>query len=175
MNEPIHTINELRKKFSHIPGWANDADPENEPNYPYKIYTGDDHQRLNWDRPPLQEKTTEVLQSTEHERIPAVFGTVVPPAGVSGALRRQAFEYSENMLRHWLLLLLADRVNVVEGLVNDIKHGIAPKWWKEKGFDALWEHDKKELAQRAVLTALFTGAVIGLSVVLMKDKKEAGG
>ncbi|MGI9245815.1 MAG: hypothetical protein ACR2I8_03810, partial [Steroidobacteraceae bacterium] len=53
--------------------------------------------------------------------ITPVFGTAVPPSGLSGAIRRRAFRHSENDLRHWLLLLAADRVNVFEGLVADVQ------------------------------------------------------
>ncbi len=31
-------------------------------------------------------------------------------------IRRAAFRYSKNDLRHWLMLMGADRVNVVEGM-----------------------------------------------------------
>jgi hypothetical protein len=172
MEEPL-SHEELKKKFSHIKGWAIDADPENEPNYPYKIYTGDDHKRLNWDRPPLQEKTVEILQSTEHERTPATFGTVAPPKGVSGAIRKQAFGYSENMLRHWLMLIFADRVDVVEGVISDLSHGKIPAWWKERGFEALWEHDKKLLMKRAMIRTLFYSAAAGfLAWMILKDDEE---
>ncbi len=164
---------ELGKKFAHIKGWGIDANPEDEPNYPYKNWTGDDHNRLNWNRPPQQEKTVELLQSTEHERTPAVFGTVAPPSHVSGAIRRQAFKYSENMLRHWLMLIFADRVDVVEGLISDIAHGKAPHWWNERGFDALWEHNKKLFAERTLIRAAFYGAAAGLvAYLLLKDGPE---
>ena len=159
--EPEKNLEELRKKFSHIPGWGIDADPENEPNYPYKQYTGDDHKRLNWKRPPQQEKSVEILQSTEHGRTPAAFGTVAPPSGLSGVMRRGAYKYSENMLRHWLLLMMADRVDAIEGLVDDFRHGHLPRIAKERGFDAMWEHDKKLLIKRSAFRMAIYGAVIG--------------
>jgi hypothetical protein len=40
---------------------------------------------------------------------------------VSGWIRRRAFRRSESDMRHWMLLLLADRVNVVEGLADDVR------------------------------------------------------
>jgi hypothetical protein len=45
----------------------------------------------------------------------------VPPSGLSGWIRRRAFRRSESDLRHWMLLLMADRVNVVEGLLDDAR------------------------------------------------------
>jgi hypothetical protein len=162
----------LREKMGHIKGWAHDADPQDEPNYPYKHYTGDDHKRLNWERPTLQEKTVELLQSTEHMRTPAVFGTPNPPSGLSGAIRRQAFKYSENMLRHWLLLLMADRIDAIEGLLSDVSKAHVPRLVKERGFDAMWEHDKGLLAKRVAFRVAIYSAVIGLiAYSILKDKK----
>jgi transcriptional regulator GlxA family with amidase domain len=43
-----------------------------------------------------------------------VFGTGQPLHGLSGALRRAAYSIRENKARHWMLLLLADRVEVWE-------------------------------------------------------------
>src|SRR5690606_39028405 len=107
--------NNPSNNHSHIKGWGVDADPENDPTYPMKLYTGDDHRRLDWERPPQQPETVEILHSNERPTVPAVFGTTLPPSGLSGAIRRQAFKYSESSFGHWLPLLLADRVHVVEG------------------------------------------------------------
>ena len=173
MEDQNKKIEELRSQYSHIPGWAADADSKNEPTYPMKNYTGDDHARLNYERPPQQEKTAEILQSTEHLRTPAVFGTNEPPSGLSGVLRKQAFTYSENMLRHWLLLLLADRVNTMEGLLSDFSKAKVPNIWKEKGLDALWEHDKKKFGKQALMTATMYAAVAGfVTWMILRDGKE---
>lgn len=43
-----------------------------------------------------------------------VFGTAQPLHGVSGLLRRIAYRTHETRARHWMLLLAADRVNVLE-------------------------------------------------------------
>ena len=75
-----------------IPGWGIDADPQNNPTYPYKHWNGSDHERLNYERPPMQPVTVEVLHSIERPGLSCVFGTSVPPSGVSGAIRRFASE-----------------------------------------------------------------------------------
>src|SRR5690606_6810186 len=49
-----------------------------------------------------------------------VFGTAQPPHGVSGALRRAAYRLPERRARHWLLLLLADRVDMLEDRVGGV-------------------------------------------------------
>src|SRR4051812_14971664 len=97
----------LNMDYKNIPGWGVDADPENEPTYPMKKYTGDDHERLNWQRPPQQIADVEILKSIERPNLSATFGTPNPPSGLSGMIRRLAFKFSESEYGHWLNLLLA--------------------------------------------------------------------
>lgn len=146
--------------YSHINGWGIDADPTNEPTHPMKHYTGDDHKRLNWQRPALQPETVEILKSNERPNLSAVLGTSVPPTGLSGAIRRYAFKYSESSYGHWLPLLLADRVNVVEGIIDDFKQGHIPNIFAEKGWKAELKHNPKGLATKILVTTLVTTAVL---------------
>lgn len=150
----------LSDKYKHINGWGIDADPENEPTYPMKNYTGDDHNRLNYDRPPLQPVNIEVLHSTERPNITAVFGTSVPPSGLSGSIRRYAFKFSEGEWAHWLSLLLADRVNVVEGIVDDLKRGHVPNIFAEKGWKAEWKYNPQGLITKVAVTAVVTWGIV---------------
>jgi hypothetical protein len=43
-----------------------------------------------------------------------VFGTAQPLHGLSGLVRRIAYGTRETKARHWLLLLVADRIDVLE-------------------------------------------------------------
>jgi hypothetical protein len=43
-----------------------------------------------------------------------VFGTAQPPQGISGLVRRRAYAIPEHRVRHWMLLLLADRLDLLE-------------------------------------------------------------
>jgi len=158
----------LSNDYTHIKGWGIDADPENEPTYPMKKYTGDDHKRLNWERPPLQPVMVEVLHSTERPNISAVFGTSTPPSGLSGAIRRYAFQFSENQYMRCLPLLLAARVNVVEGIVDDLKHGHIPNIFAEKGMKAELKHNPKGLAKKVLVTI----AVTSIAYALLKGKSK---
>jgi hypothetical protein len=158
----------LNNDYTHIKGWGIDADPKNEPTYPMKKYTGDDHKRLNWDRPPLQPVNIEVLHSTERPNITAVFGTSTPPSGLSGVIRRYAFQFSENQYMHWLPLLLADRVNVVEGIVDDLKSGHIPNIFAEKGMKAELKHNPKGFAKKVLVTL----AVTSIAYALLKGKSK---
>jgi hypothetical protein len=157
--------------YSHINGWGIDADPENEPTYPMKKYTGDDHNRLNYERPPLQPETVEVLQSNERPNLTAVMGTSTPPSGLSGTLRRKAFDYSEGKWTHWLLLIAADRINTVEGIVDDLAHGHIPNVFAERGWKAEWKHNPKGMAQKVAIGLVVTAAVVTL---LARKKKHSG-
>jgi hypothetical protein len=40
---------------------------------------------------------------------------------LSGRIRRKAFQHSENDVRHWMMLLMADRVDAAEGMVDDLR------------------------------------------------------
>jgi hypothetical protein len=133
-----------------VPGWGVDADPDNDPTYPYRLRENDDH-RGEWPRPPLQQSDVEILQSIEHIRRPAVFGTSSPPSGVSGMIRRGAFRWSESNWLHWLLLMGADRVNVVEGIVQDFSRGKVPNIPREMGARAEWRHNKQEFVTKAAI------------------------
>jgi hypothetical protein len=148
--------------YKNIKGWGVDADPENEPTYPMKKYTGDDHKRINWERPVGQIQTVEVLRSNERPNLTAVFGSSTPPSGWSGAIRRYAFKFSESSYGHWLPLLLADRVNVIEGLVDDIKHGYIPNIFAERGWKAELKYNSKGLAKKMVVGLAVTVVVVTL-------------
>lgn len=156
------------RDYSHIKGWGVDANNDNEPTYPIKDYTGDDHDRLKWDRPELQKQETEILQSNERPYMTAVFGTSLPPSGLSGILRRKAFKYSESSYGHWLPLLLADRINVIEGIVDDIKQGYIPNIFAERGFGAAWKYNRTGL----IIKGFTLLAVTCVAVVLRSRKKK---
>src|SRR4051812_42416056 len=136
---------ELDRKIAEahkdIPGWGIDADEKNNPTYPIKKYTGADHQRIHYPKAPQQPVDREILQSIERPAITRVFGTSTPPSGVSGSIRRYAYKYSESHPAHWMTLILADRVNVVEGIIDDLRQGIVPNNFAEKGWKAEWKYN----------------------------------
>lgn len=152
------------KDMSHIKGWGVDADPRNDPTYPIKQRTDEEQQGYSWERPEQQPIDIEVLHSNERPNITAVFGTSVPPSGLSGMLRRCAFKYSEGSYGHWLPLLLADRVNVVEGIADDLLHGHMPNMCAESGMGAQWKYNRKGVIKKAAIGALIaTTALVWLS------------
>jgi hypothetical protein len=163
------TIEEMKVLYKHIDGWGIDADPDNEPTYPMKKYTGDDHDRLNYKRPLQQTIDIEVLHSNERPNVSAVFGTVSPPSGLSGAVRRLAFRYSEDSLKHWFALVLADRINVIEGLIDDFRNGGMPDIIGETGLRTEWKYNKKEVIKKLTIAV----AVTSFLIVYLQRKRRA--
>jgi hypothetical protein len=164
-------MEDLASRYTHIKGWGVDADPENEPTYPMKKYTGDDHRRLDYPRPEQQPVNIEVLHSNERPGVTAVFGTSTPPSGLSGLVRRYAFRYSEGSFGHWIPLLVADRINVAEGIIDDLSHGHIPNIFAEKGWKAEWKHNPKGLVKKVLIGAAITTALVVLIYRKNKWKK----
>ena len=149
--------------YTHIKGWGIDADPLNDPTYPMRKRTNEEQLGYTWERPPQQPITVEVLRTVERPNVTAVFGTSVPPSGLSGKIRRKAFQYSENSYGRWMPLVLADRVNMVEGLIDDLKRGYIPNLFEEFGWRSEWKYNRKNLVTKlAVATA--AASVIGLFI-----------
>ena len=76
-----------------IPGWGVDRDPENRPGYP--------------------------LEQERHVGFDTVQGVppytdTVPLKGLSGIIRRAAYRLPDWKPRRWMMLLMADRVDMVE-------------------------------------------------------------
>jgi hypothetical protein len=152
----------------HIKGWGVDANPENDPTYPMKQWNGADHKRFNYEKPAQQPVTVEILHSTERPGISRVFGTSTPPKGLSGIIRRWAFTHSESTWLRWVPLVLADRINVVEGYIEDFTHGIVPNPFAERGWQAEWKYNKK-----GFLTTVAIGAGVAAAVAIFVSKRRS--
>ncbi len=165
---PEDFINDRQGRYSHIKGWGIDFDPKNDPTYPLKKRNNAEHQGYSWQRPPLQEETVEILKSVERPNLTAVYGASNPPIGLSGVFRRVAFQYSESSYGRWLPLVLADRVNMIEGILCDIKKGHLPNLFKELGLRAEWKHNKKSFISKSIVASV----VIGLVAYQFCSKKK---
>jgi hypothetical protein len=99
---------------ARIPGWGADLDPADRPSYP-KLQLDPNLSGAHWEFPDRQPEKWPRERSIEHQMLTPVFGTSTPPRGLSGAIRKAAYaRYSEARAAHWLLLMAADRVDVVE-------------------------------------------------------------
>ena len=148
------------RDFSEIKGRGVDANPKNDPTYPMKNRNDGEHAGYSWERPPQQPITVEVLHSNERPDVTSVFGTSTPPSGLSGVLRRLAFKYSESSYGHWLPLVLADRVGVVEGVLGDLKRGQVPNVFAERGWKAEWKHNRTSLVRRILVGVALVSAAV---------------
>jgi len=157
---------------STIRGWGIDSNPENDPTYPYRDRSKDEGLTQDWQRPSQQQSDVEILRSIEHNRMPAVFGTSTPPSGLSGMLRRLAFRWSESNWIHWLMLMGADRINVVEGVVQDLGRAKVPNVPAEMGIKSEWQHNKKGLATKVAVTVAVGAVVVALLSRRGRDKEE---
>jgi len=99
---------ELRAR---IPGWGADLNKEDRPSVPKlkSLDTG-----AHWDFPERQPEKWPRERSIEHRFLTPVFGTAQPPSGLSGAIRKFAYKFSEGRAAHWLILIYADRVDAAE-------------------------------------------------------------
>jgi hypothetical protein len=122
---------------STIQGWGVDLDPAVRPAVPKERFTT--NTGAHWHFPERQPELTPRERSTEHQMLPPVFGTSVPLRGLSGAIRRFAYErYSEGQTAHWLLLVLGDRVDVLESRVLALLRGRPDNPIAESGIKAEW-------------------------------------
>jgi hypothetical protein len=153
---------------STVKGWGIDADPENDPAYPMKNRNNGEHAGYSWDRPPQQPIDVEILHSNERPNVTATFGTSTPPSGLSGVIRRAAFNYSENSYGHWVPLMLADRVDMVEGVLTDLGRGHVPNIFGEMGLKAEWKHNRKRFLTRILVGA----AVASVAVAYLRSRRE---
>lgn len=170
---PVGIDRKIAESTKDIVGWGIDANPKNNPTYPIKNYTGADHDRLNYERAPQQPKSMEVLHSNERPGITRVFGTSVPPSGLSGMLRRYAFKFSEGSAGHWMTLILADRINVVEGILDDVVHGHVPNFFAERGWKAEWKYNRSGAIKTIAIGAAVTSAL--LLFLATRRRNKVGG
>lgn len=143
-----------------IPGWGADLDKKNRPAVPMeRTPPRFIHQPKSI---PQQPEQIEVFVSPERPGITPLFGTDVPPKGLSGMIRRLAYKLTENDIRHWLLLLVADRVNVVEGLGEDLMRGKVPNVLGEMGIRAEMRYNPRGLVKKTLVASALAGTAIYL-------------
>ena len=149
-----------------IQGWGADLDRKDRPAVPMER-TPPRLPGVRLDQPEQQRQDIEVFISPERPGITPLFGTSSPPSGISGAIRRFAYKLTENDIRHWLLLF-ADRVNVVEGIAQDLSRGKLPNVFAEMGIKSEWQHNRAGLVRKAAVVT----AVAGVTWYLLARRDE---
>ena len=153
---------EQRRSVDHsarIRGWGSDLDPAMRPGVPRDKAPDLGAESLY---PPIVQQVARIKihKSTEHGRLPPVFGTSCPPQGLSGVIRDLAYRYSEGRLPHWLMLLLADRVNVAEDLVGDLARLRVPNLAKELGLAAQWKYNRAGFVKGTAVAGLCVAGLL---------------
>lgn len=160
---------ELKQK---IPGWGADLDLRNRPGVP-REKTPPNGTGAHWDEPQQQIPNIKILVSNEHKGLTPVFGTSCPLKGVSGMIREFAFRFSEGQKSHWLLLLMADRVDVFEEAIKSVlelkahnpfsEMGLASEFRRGGFFSRFGQHRtdvRRQKRELMVLLGLGAGAVL---------------
>lgn len=168
--DPAHVTSTVPTDYHQVLGWGVDLDPKNRPMFPRERHSDVKNVRgkVRYWQVPHQK----VHVSIEHPNITPVFGTASPPKGLSGLLRNYAYHYSEGTNRHWMTLVIADRIDVIESLISDALRGRPDNIVREKGWAANWKH--AETSDRAkylaVGAAIFGG--IALAVLAKRALRE---
>jgi hypothetical protein len=141
-----------------IKGWGSDLDRAKRPGVPRDKAPEIGVESLY---PPIEPQVARIKihKSNEHGQLTPVFGTSCPPKGLSGVLRDFAYRFSEGQLPHWQTLLLADRVDVVEGVLGDLARLHVPNLVKELGLAAQWRYNRAGFLKGAAIAGL---CVVGL-------------
>ncbi|MEA2491795.1 MAG: hypothetical protein QOH21_3587 [Acidobacteriota bacterium] len=169
---PSHSSRNVPSDFRQVNGWGADLDPANRPSYPKELPS--DVMTVRGDVRAWQVPQDRVHLSNEHPNLTPVFGESVPPHGLSGLLRDYAFQFGEATNRHWMTLLLADRVDVFESLIGGLATGRPDRYIKEKGWGAKLKYADTNTLHRKKYV-LVAGAVLGaiaLGLVLNRAMAE---
>jgi hypothetical protein len=137
MDQSAKRLQDINKLESRIPGWGSDLDPKNRPAVP-KEKTPPHGTGAHWTQPEKQIQRVKIHRSVERRELTPVFGTSCPPKGLSGFIRDQAYKLSEGRNAHWMMLLLADRIDVLEGKLTDLLQGRLSNPIAESGLMAEW-------------------------------------
>jgi hypothetical protein len=70
-----------------------------------------------------------------------------------------------------MTLILADRINVVEGIIDDLAHGHVPNLIAERGWKAEWKYNRQGLVKNVVIGLAVTSTLLALMAVRSKNRK----
>lgn len=110
MDETTLGTGERARTPPRLEGAGMDLDPSRRPGVP----------RMHEPRPlpntrfPPERQRSDVkvfMHGRPNKQFPPVFGTDAPPHGLSGKIREAAYRYPDHYVRHWTMLLFADRVD----------------------------------------------------------------
>ena len=167
---PSHKMNAVPDDYRRINGWGADLDPKNRPSYPKELPSDVTNVRGKVGARQIPRETVHV--SNEHPDLTPVFGVTCPPKGLSGVLRSYAYEYGEATNRHWLTLMLADRIDVIESLITGVLQGKPDHYLDEKAWNQKLKHPTEGRNGRyALIGAALLGAA-GLALAVRRIARD---
>ncbi|XGC81430.1 hypothetical protein ACES2L_02890 [Bdellovibrio bacteriovorus] len=144
-----------------VPGWGVDIPKANRPGVPRERKVNKEDNGAHWQAMDRQEPHIKIHTSVERPGLTPVFGTTCPPKGLSGKIRDQAYKMGEDRISRWMLLMLADRCDVVENSMDELVFGPSTQTEEER--------------RKRRNTVYGIGAGIGIAAIAMilsKSKKK---
>ncbi|UOE99816.1 hypothetical protein [Bdellovibrio reynosensis] len=108
---------------SGVPGWGADLPKANRPGVPRERKVDKEDNGARWQAMDRQQPHMKIHKSIERPALTPVFGTACPPKGLSGFLRDQAYKLGEDKVSRWMMLMLADRCDMVESGMDELIFG----------------------------------------------------
>ena len=68
--------------------------------------------------------------------------------------------------------MLADRIGVFEGMLDDLKHGIFPNTFAERGWQAEWKYNRKGFLLKSAATVAVTAGIATALVMLSRRNRS---
>lgn len=105
-----------RQRIQHAnePVYGSDLPGSERPGVPMETESRPLTATVHWREPERQPPNRRVTKRRELAQLTPVFSSALPPRGISGMLRRAAYRIPETHAQHFLTLMLADRVDVLE-------------------------------------------------------------
>jgi hypothetical protein len=105
-----------RQRIEHAnePVYGSDLPGSERPGVPMETESRPLTPSVHWREPEKQSPNRRVTKRRELAQLTPVFSSALPPRGISGMLRRAAYRIPETHAQHFLTLMLADRVDVLE-------------------------------------------------------------
>ena len=151
------------KDPSQIKGWGVDADPKNDPTYPMKHRNDGEHAGYCLGASSAAAaRPSRSCTPTSGRTSPPCSGHLRRPRDRAARSAASLSDTANPSYGHWLPLMLADRVSVVEGVLDDLQAGHVPNVFAERGWKAEWEHNRINLVGRVVVGAVLVSAAVGL-------------
>ena len=157
-----HSAVNVPDDFRSINGWGADLDPANRPAVPREWPS--DVMTLRGDVKHWQEPRFKIHISNEQPNLTPVFGESCPPRGLNAKVRDWAYEYGEGRNRHWMLLLLADRMDNIGSLLGGVLRLRPDNIPAEKAWGTLWHYSSPD-RRREIALGVTTGLLAAACVV----------